>query len=54
LAFEAHQRLVSVHSFHDDNGRTARSLTNHVPRYYGQPLTIVFREDRPAYFTALK
>ena len=54
LAFEAHQRLVSIHPFNDGNGRTSRLLMNYVQRYYGQPLTIVFREDRQAYFTALE
>ena len=27
---------------------------NYVQRYHGQPLTIVFREDRQAYFAALE
>ena len=54
LAFEAHQRLVSIHPFNDGNGRTARLLMNYVQRYYGQPLTIVFREERRAYFAALE
>jgi Fic family protein len=54
LAFEAHQRLVSIHPFNDGNGRTSRLLMNYVQRYYGQPLTIVFREDRQAYFDALE
>ena len=54
LAFEAHQRLVSIHPFNDGNGRTSRLLMNYVQRYYGQPLTIVFREDRREYFTALE
>lgn len=54
LAFEAHQRLVSIHPFNDGNGRTARLLMNYVQRYYSQPLTIVFREDRRAYFAALE
>jgi Fic family protein len=48
LAFEAHQRLVSIHPFNDCNGRTSRLLMNYVQRYYGQPLTIVFRKDRQA------
>lgn len=54
LAFEAHQRLVSIHPFNDGNGRTSRLLMNYVQRYYTQPLTIVFREDRQAYFDALE
>ena len=54
LAFEAHLRLVSIHPFNDGNGRTSRLLMNYVQRYYGQPLTIVFREDRRDYFAALE
>lgn len=54
LAFEAHQRLVSIHPFNDGNGRTSRLLMNYVQRCYGQPLTIVFREDLQAYFAALE
>ncbi|WP_375415990.1 Fic family protein [uncultured Hymenobacter sp.] len=54
LAFEAHQRLVSIHPFNDGNGRTSRLLMNYVQHYYGQPLTIVFREDKEAYFEALE
>ncbi|MGI4736590.1 MAG: Fic family protein [Janthinobacterium lividum] len=54
LAFEAHQRLVSIHPYNDGNGRTSRLLMNYVQRYYGQPLTIVFRENRRAYFAALE
>lgn len=54
LAFEAHQRLVSIHPFNDGNGRTSRLLMNYVQRYYGHPLTIVFREDRQAYFDSLE
>ena len=54
LAFEAHQRLVSIHPFNDGNGRTSRLLMNYVQQYYHQPLTIVFREDRQAYFAALE
>ena len=54
LAFEAHQRLVSIHPFNDGNGRTSRLLMNYVQHYYGQPLTIVFHEDRQAYFAALE
>ena len=54
VAFDAHQQLVSIHPFNDGNGRTSRLLMNYVQRYYGQPLTIVFREDKRAYFEALE
>lgn len=54
VAFEAHQRLVSIHPFNDGNGRTSRLLMNYVQQYHRQPLTIVFREDKEAYFEALE
>lgn len=54
LAFELHLRLVSIHPFNDGNGRTARLLMNYVQHYHDLPLTVVFCEDRPAYFAALQ
>lgn len=54
LSFDTHQQLVSIHPFNDGNGRTARLLMSYVQHYYGQPLTIVFREDKRAYFDALE
>lgn len=54
LAFDAHQQLVSIHPFNDGNGRTSRLLMNYVQHYYGQPLSVVFREDKRAYFAALE
>jgi Fic family protein len=54
LSFDAHQQLVSIHPFNDGNGRTARLLMSFVQHYYSQPLTVVFREDKRAYFEALE
>lgn len=54
LAFDAHQQLVSIHPFNDGNGRTSRLLMNYIQQYYGQLLTVVFWEDKAAYFSALE
>jgi Fic family protein len=54
LSFDAHQQLVSIHPFNDGNGRTARLLMSYVQHFYDQPLTVVFREDKRAYFEALE
>ena len=54
IAFDAHQQLVSIHPFNDGNGRTSRLLMNFIQHYFGQPLTVVFREDKKEYFTALE
>lgn len=54
LSFDAHQQLVSVHPFNDGNGRTARLFMSYVQHFFDQPLTVVFREDKRAYFEALE
>lgn len=54
IAFDAHQQLVSIHPFNDGNGRTSRLLMNYIQHYFGQPLTVVFREDKATYFAALE
>lgn len=54
LSFDAHFDLVSIHPFYDGNGRTARLLMNFIQHYFGLPLSIVFTEDKSAYFEALE
>ncbi|MBX0293112.1 Fic family protein [Hymenobacter sp. HSC-4F20] len=54
IAFDAHLQLVSIHPFNDGNGRTSRLLMNFIQQYFKQPLTVVFREDKAAYFAALE
>jgi len=54
LSFDAHFDLVSIHSFYDGNGRTARLLMNFIQSYFSLPLGIVFKEDKSEYFDALE
>jgi Fic family protein len=54
LSFSAHFDLVSIHPFYDGNGRTSRLLMNYIEAYYGQPLAIVFKEDKADYYVALQ
>ncbi len=54
LSFTAHFDLVSIHPFYDGNGRTSRLLMNYIQSYYQLPLSIVFKEDKVDYFTALQ
>ena len=54
ITFDAHFDLVSIHPFYDGNGRTARLLMNYLQLYFNLPLSIVFKEDKAAYFTALQ
>ena len=54
LSFAAHFDLVSIHPFYDGNGRTSRLLMNYLQLYFNLPLSIVFKEDKAAYFEALQ
>lgn len=52
--FDAHFDLISIHPFYDGNGRTSRLLMNYLQLYFNLPLSIVFKEDKAAYFEALQ
>lgn len=53
LAALAHHKLVSIHPFVDDNGRTARLMMNLVLFRYGYPPTVILRVNRRQYYQAL-
>ena len=53
-SFDAHFDLVTIHPFYDGNGRTSRLLMNYLQAYFNLPLSIVFKEDKAAYFEALQ
>ncbi len=52
-AFDAHERLVTIHPFSDGNGRTARLLMNVLLLRAGYPPLVLLPEARPAYHEAL-
>jgi len=54
ICFDAHFDLVTIHPFYDGNGRTSRLLMNYLQHYFNLPLSIVFKEDKAAYFEALQ
>lgn len=49
----AHTRLLTIHPFHNGNGRTARLLMNLVLLRAGLPLAAIAGDARPAYLAAL-
>ncbi len=54
ICFDAHFDLVTIHPFYDGNGRTSRLLMNYLQLIFNLPLSIVFKEDKAAYFEALQ
>jgi Fic family protein len=54
LCFDAHFDLVTIHPFYDGNGRTSRLLMNYLQACFNLPISIVFKEDKAAYFEALQ
>ncbi len=53
-AFDAHERLVTIHPFSDGNGRTARLLMNLLLLRTGYPPLVILPDQRPAYHDALR
>ena len=53
-AFDAHERLVTIHPFSDGNGRTARLLMNVLLLRAGYLPMVLLPERRPAYHEALE
>jgi Fic family protein len=56
LAAEMHEQLVTIHSFVDGNGRTARLVMNLILMQYGFPIAIFHGDNdaRFAYYDALE
>lgn len=52
-AFDAHERLVTIHPFSDGNGRTSRLLMNLLLIRAGYPVLVIQPEDRPEYHESL-
>lgn len=53
LSFEAHFRLVSIHPWVDDNGRTTRLVMNMIQRQLGLVPSIVRKDDKGEYIQSL-
>ena len=56
LAAEMHERVVSIHPFIDENGRTSRLVMNLLLMQYGYPIANISgdRENRFRYYDALE
>ena len=53
LAALAHHKLVAIHPFIDDNGRTARLVMNLILMRAGYPPTVILRTNRQQYYRVL-
>lgn len=54
LAFDFHSKFEAIHPFRDANGRTGRLILNKILLQNNYPLMLVFRENKKAYFNAIK
>ncbi|MBI2057186.1 Fic family protein [Candidatus Pacearchaeota archaeon] len=54
LAFDFHLSYEIIHPFRDGNGRTGRLILNKILMQNGYPPMIVFKENKSAYFNAIK
>ena len=54
LAAILHHRFVSIHPFHDGNGRVARLLMNLELTRSGYPIAVILNVDRKKYYDTLK
>jgi len=53
-AFGFHSRYETIHPFRDANGRTGRLIMNKILLQNNYPLMLVFKENKQAYFNAIK
>ena len=53
MAAIIHHKLVYIHPFFDDNGRTARLIMNLILIQSGYPLVIILKNDRKKYYRVL-
>ena len=54
IAIETHLKLVSIHPFVDENGKTARLLMNFLLIINGFPPTIIQKEKRHEYISGIE
>ena len=53
VAAYLHLRFESIHPFADGNGRVGRALMNYYLMTHGLPPTVIYEEDKKAYYMAL-
>lgn len=53
-AFDFHANYETIHPFRDANGRTGRLIMNKILLQNNYPLMLVFKDNKQAYFNAIK